>query len=227
MSPKAIDQNSEKQQQQQQLLKKSQKSLRICCYGSSSSRTQERYTNDAYNLGYTLCKRGHTCVNGAGRFGCMGALNSGAEDASKDSTSSSNLGKVVGVIHEMFIKDTVGGEGGSSSKSGSKSGNGRSHDWLAKCAPVFSTCNNAEIRVAGGNDLQERKRMLVEGVDALIVMPGGPGTFDEVCFNNVFLFHSIDEGLPQKEIHPISLTSGMGDGVFKANWNYQYPNCLC
>lgn len=191
MAPKAVDQNIDQHHQQQQqrehTTKPPQKSLRICCYGSSSSRTQERYTNDAYNLGYTLCERGHTCVNGAGKFGCMGALNSGAEDASKNSKSSSNLGKIVGVIHEMFIKDTVRGEGGSSSSTiSSSSGNGRSHDWLTKCAPVFSTCDNAEIHIAGGNDLQERKRMLVEGVDALIVMPGGPGTFDEVRFSYGF-----------------------------------------
>ncbi len=48
--------------------------LRICCYGSSSSRTPAKYTDAAYNLGYHLAKRGHTCVNGAGSageyFGC-------------------------------------------------------------------------------------------------------------------------------------------------------------
>ena len=40
--------------------------LRICCYGSSSSRTPPKYTNAAYELGKILAKRGHTCVNGAG-----------------------------------------------------------------------------------------------------------------------------------------------------------------
>jgi predicted Rossmann-fold nucleotide-binding protein len=34
--------------------------------------------------------------------------------------------------------------------------------------------------IARGNDLQERKRLLVEGADALAVLPGGPGTWDEV-----------------------------------------------
>ena len=37
-----------------------------------------------------------------------------------------------------------------------------------------------ELIVAGGDDLRERKRLLVEGADALIVLPGGPGTWDEV-----------------------------------------------
>ena len=36
------------------------------------------------------------------------------------------------------------------------------------------------ILVASGNDLRERKRLLVENADALVVLPGGPGTFDEV-----------------------------------------------
>lgn len=47
------------------------KSLRICCYGSSSAKTPERFTKEAFALGYILAKRGHTCVNGAGSFGCM------------------------------------------------------------------------------------------------------------------------------------------------------------
>ena len=34
--------------------------------------------------------------------------------------------------------------------------------------------------VAGGDDLGERKRLLVEHCDALIVMPGGVGTLDEL-----------------------------------------------
>ena len=37
-----------------------------------------------------------------------------------------------------------------------------------------------EMLVAGGKDLQERKRMLVDRADALIVLPGGPGTWDEL-----------------------------------------------
>lgn len=141
-------------------IEKSNSSLRICCYGSSSSRTQERYKTDAYILGQTLSRRGHTCVNGAGAFGCMGALNKGVEDAN-------GPGGVFGVIHEMFIKKDE------SSKTGKDS-------WLEGCAPVFLNSDNAEIFVAGGNDLQQRKKKLVENADALIVMPGGPGTFDEL-----------------------------------------------
>lgn len=45
--------------------------LRICCYGSSSSNTPSKFKREAFKLGYILAKRGHTCVNGAGSFGCM------------------------------------------------------------------------------------------------------------------------------------------------------------
>jgi predicted Rossmann-fold nucleotide-binding protein len=143
--------------------------LRVCCYGSSSSRTPSRYTDAAYRLGRALALRGHTCVNGAGSSGCMDAMNVGANDAG---------GRIVGVIHEMFVR-----EGG---------------DWFEGTSSVFRPSSEGgdggggtttttdggggvhEIVIARGNDLQERKRLLVEGADALAVLPGGPGTWDEV-----------------------------------------------
>jgi predicted Rossmann-fold nucleotide-binding protein len=81
----------------------------------------------------------------------MAAMNQGASDHS---------GKIVGVIHEMFVVD--------------------GSDWLEGSHSVFAE-NKRQLLVARGNDLQERKRLLVEGADALVVLPGGPGTWDEVC----------------------------------------------
>ena len=121
--------------------------LRICCYGSSSSRTPEKYTNAAYNLGKILARRGHTCVNGAGSAGCMAAMNNGANDGN---------GHIVGVIHEKFVVD--------------------GSDWFEGAHSVFRDGNN-EILIARGNDLQERKKLLVENADALIVLPGGKMIF--------------------------------------------------
>lgn len=40
-----------------------------------------------------------------------------------------------------------------------------------------------EILVAGGDDLQERKKLLVRDSDGLVVLPGGPGTWDEVSMS--------------------------------------------
>ena len=50
------------------------------------------------------------------------------------------------------------------------------------------------ILIAKGNDLQERKKLLVKDADALIVLPGGPGTWDELwemaCARHIG-FHSM------------------------------------
>lgn len=139
------------------LAERAPKALRVTCYGSSSSKTPEKYLKEARNLGYALAKRGHTCVNGAGSFGCMAAMNDGAAEGN---------GHIVGVIHEMFVVD--------------------GSDWCQRdggAHEVFHKNENGPTReclVAGGKDLQERKRLLVEGADALVVLPGGPGTWDEV-----------------------------------------------
>ena len=50
--------------------------LNVCVYGSSSSRTPERYLAAARDLGGLLARRGDLCINGAGANGVMGALNS-------------------------------------------------------------------------------------------------------------------------------------------------------
>eukprot|EP00339_Tiarina_fusa_P001771 CAMPEP_0117026780 /NCGR_PEP_ID=MMETSP0472-20121206/19655_1 /TAXON_ID=693140 ORGANISM="Tiarina fusus, Strain LIS" /NCGR_SAMPLE_ID=MMETSP0472 /ASSEMBLY_ACC=CAM_ASM_000603 /LENGTH=306 /DNA_ID=CAMNT_0004733881 /DNA_START=48 /DNA_END=968 /DNA_ORIENTATION=+ len=147
--------------------KAASKSLRVTCYGSSSAKTPERYLKEARALGYILAKRGHVCVNGAGSFGCMAAMNDGAVAGN---------GHIVGVIHEMFLvdngyfdrKDERGGGAHKAfrptSSDGDRSGDG----------PI------REILVAGGDDLQQRKKFLVDKADGLIVLPGGPGTWDEL-----------------------------------------------
>lgn len=86
----------------------------------------------------------------------QGALNNGCSD---------NNGKIVGVIHEMWVID---GESHSAFQSG-----------------------NRELLIARGDDLQERKKLLVKDADAIIVLPGGPGTWDELmemaCAKNLGL----------------------------------------
>ena len=71
-------------------------------------------------------------------------------------------GHIVGVIHEMFLVD--------------------GNDWLDRDGGAHSVFNTSgenkptgqkggphrEILIAGGSDLQERKRLLVEGAEALI-----------------------------------------------------------
>ncbi|KAL3926381.1 MAG: hypothetical protein SGARI_005629, partial [Bacillariaceae sp.] len=155
------------------------KSLRITCYGSSSSKTPEKYLKEASALGYILAKRGHVCVNGAGSFGCMAAMNDGVLEGD---------GHVVGVIHEMFLVDNgywgVDGvvirDGGAHAVF-AKAKTRSKHD-KEKVTTVDSSTEKPvrEILVAGGSDLQERKKLLVQKCDGLVVLPGGPGTWDEL-----------------------------------------------
>ena len=128
-----------------------ERQLRVCCYGSSSSKTPQKFLDEAYQLGKELAKRGHVCVNGGGRYGCMGAMNDGAADGN---------GTIVGVIHECFVVD-----------------HGTCHDIFS---PTKNNKKNISLVTVGGNDLQERKRLLVQDADAIIVLPGGPGTWDEL-----------------------------------------------
>jgi len=96
--------------------------------------------------------------------GCMAAMNRGANDGN---------GAIIGVIHEKFVVD--------------------GSDWFEGAHSVFNTTKH-RIVVAKGNDLQERKKLLVQGADGLVVLPGGPGTWDELwemaCARHIG-FHSM------------------------------------
>eukprot|EP00527_Entomoneis_sp_CCMP2396_P005993 CAMPEP_0198139312 /NCGR_PEP_ID=MMETSP1443-20131203/2651_1 /TAXON_ID=186043 /ORGANISM="Entomoneis sp., Strain CCMP2396" /LENGTH=312 /DNA_ID=CAMNT_0043801417 /DNA_START=29 /DNA_END=964 /DNA_ORIENTATION=- len=173
---------------------RAEKPLRVCCYGSSSAETPLTYLQSAAEVGYILAKRGHTCVNGAGTFGCMAAMNQGA--AAGD-------GHIVGVIHKMWLVDGADVE----KQWGIKAlRDGGAHSVFDTPSTVIIEANGErvhepsgkegggpvrEMRIAGGKDLQERKKLLVEGADALIVLPGGPGTWDELwemaCARNIGL----------------------------------------
>lgn len=149
------------------------RSLKITCYGSSSAKTPEAYLKEARSLGYILAKRGHVCINGAGSFGCMAAMNDGAMEGN---------GHIVGVIHEMFLVDD--GYGGKTvDRDGGAHPAFRSAVTKTSQMPFGEPTGEGPIReilVAGGNDLQQRKKMLVEKAEGLVVLPGGPGTWDEL-----------------------------------------------
>ncbi|KAL7567612.1 hypothetical protein ACA910_000208 [Epithemia clementina (nom. ined.)] len=187
---------------------KAAKPLRVCCFGSSSGKTPETYLRSAAEVGYLLAVRGHTCVNGAGTYGCMSAMNEGA---------AAGNGHIVGVIHKLWLVDgddrakeygvTDLHDGGAHSvfdnTKGMKKATSRTETAVTDIPqshggphPALSTPKTKggpvrEMLVAGGKDLQERKRLLVEGADGLIVLPGGPGTWDELwemaCARNIGL----------------------------------------
>lgn len=172
--------------------------LRICCYGSSSARTPAKFLKEAWNLGYILAKRGHTCVNGAGSYGCMvrvclvlvstqchsnciallispscSCLYLLNQAAMNDGADAGN-GHIVGVIHEMFIVD------GNDWYCNRDGGAHRLFRHQVNNKATTEGGPHREILIAGGKDLQERKRLLVKDANGLIVLPGGPGTWDEV-----------------------------------------------
>lgn len=178
------------------LLAPASKSLRVVCYGSSSSKTPEKYLEEARALGYILARRGHICVNGAGSFGCMAAVNAGA---------ASGNGHIVGVIHEMFVVD--------------------GSDWCVRDGGAHKVFQNPserdgpirELLVAGGDDLQERKKLLVKDAEALVVLPGGPGTWDEVRPSLTCVIHTIGLSTPHLADTCISCVA-VGNGVRSQHW---------
>jgi uncharacterized protein (TIGR00730 family) len=127
-----------------------------------------------------MAKRGHVCVNGAGSFGCMAAMNDGAVEGN---------GHIVGVIHEMWLTEPEGNDTCNKNipsqfagTNGAPVRDGGAHAAFASnnLSQVVKNGPVREILVAGGKNLQERKRLLMEGADALLVLPGGPGTWDEL-----------------------------------------------
>jgi len=120
-------------------------SLRLCVFGSSRATTKDTYKAEAETLGRLISEAGHININGAGKFGCMGACNRGS--------MSVNGAVVEGVIHKMWMPE------------GQK-------DELQK--------GMTSLHVADGPTLTERKRLLCEQSDGFLVLPGGPGTYDEL-----------------------------------------------
>ena len=97
----------------------------------------------------------------------MGALNDGVRDG---------RGSIVGVIHDMFLID-----GGKYHPVFDDDANTTRKNKELEQQQQQQQPGKRELIVAGGNDLQERKKKLMEGTNGIMVLPGGTGTFDEVC----------------------------------------------
>ena len=67
--------------------------MRICLYGSGSRKIDEKYTDEAYELGCVMAEYGHTLVFGGGATGMMGACAKGVHD---------NNGKSIGIAPEWI-----------------------------------------------------------------------------------------------------------------------------
>lgn len=66
----------------------------VCVFCASSANIDERYLENAYQLGRLLAQEGWRCVNGGGAVGLMGAVTDGTLDAS---------GEVTGVIPKFMV----------------------------------------------------------------------------------------------------------------------------
>ena len=169
--------------------------LSICVYGSSSKTTRPDYLEASREMGRLLAAGGHTCINGGGKTGCMGALNEGCLG---------NGGSVVAVMHRMWMDE----EGSANATSSLGISDMRSDD------------ATLEILIADGPTLTERKDMLATPADCFIAMPGGPGTFEElwemVCQRQLGLPAPAVEGGPRGRGPVVMVnTDGYYDGFME------------
>lgn len=111
----------------------------VCVFCASSANIDERYLEDARDLGRLLAESGWRCVNGGGAVGLMGAVTDGTLDAD---------GEVTGVIPKFMVD------------------NGWCYDRLED---VIVTA-----------DMHQRKQIMSEMADAVVAMPGGVGTMEEL-----------------------------------------------
>ena len=120
-------------------MKREQSRGNVCVFAASSDRIDERYIQDARELGVLLADNGWRCVNGGGAVGLMGAVTDGALDAG---------GEVTGVIPKFMVDK----------------------GWLyARLEDVIVTA-----------DMHQRKQMMSDMADAVISLPGGVGTLEEL-----------------------------------------------
>ena len=139
------------------------------------------FHNILFGYWFGLCCNGRIWPQAPAKHLTISIATTKRTQAAMNDGADAGNGHLVGVIHEMFLAD--------------------GNDWLERDGGAHSVFANSqdnisggptrEILIAGGNDLQERKRLLVEGDEALVVLPGGPGTFDElwemVCARNLGL----------------------------------------
>jgi predicted Rossmann-fold nucleotide-binding protein len=48
--------------------------LKICVFGSSSSKTSQNFCDNSFLLGESIANKGLICINGGGMGGCMGGI---------------------------------------------------------------------------------------------------------------------------------------------------------
>lgn len=124
----------------------------IAIYCASSDKIHPDYFTDARQLATALVKAGYAIVNGGGRMGLMGEINTAAIEAG---------GTAIGVI-PRFMDEA-----------------GRAHPSLTRKIVT--------------EDMHTRKSTMASLASAVIALPGGVGTFEEMTeimtWQKLGLFH--------------------------------------
>ena len=146
--------------------------MRICIYAASSAHCDAQYREDARLLGETLARAGHTLVYGGGAVGSMGALADGALGAG---------GEVIGIIPRFMVELEWGWPGlveppveGQPGQRPAMDGPG----WRQPPGMVAGYTGGITMQFV--EDMRERKHQLLTGSDAVIALPGGCGTLEEL-----------------------------------------------
>ncbi len=146
--------------------------MRICIYAASSAHSDPAYREDARALGATLAHAGHTLVYGGGAVGSMGALAEGALTAG---------GEVIGVIPRFMVELAWGWPGKGDVQPGSSPDRDRRGDLDCPTADAATQSRGERgLTLDVVEDMRERKHRLLAGSDAVIALPGGCGTLEEL-----------------------------------------------
>lgn len=146
--------------------------MRICVYCASSDQTDTLYRDAASELGRLLAEAGCQLVCGGGSVGSMGALADGALAAG---------GEVIGIL-PRFMADLEWGWPGKAqhpmhAPPGQRPDPG-CPGW--RQGPGTVAGRNGWFTMEYVEDMRERKHRLLTGSDAVVALPGGCGTLEEL-----------------------------------------------
>ena len=131
----------------------------VCVYCASSSKINPRYFEAARETGRLLAQNGMRCVCGAGNQGLMGTL----ADSVLNDKEWDELDKIVKASLNSFLEN--GGE-------------------VLGVIPRFMIdegwCHKGLTETIVTADMHERKERMAQEADAVIALPGGCGTMEEL-----------------------------------------------
>ncbi|MBS0433040.1 MAG: LOG family protein [Proteobacteria bacterium] len=146
--------------------------MRICVYCASSDRADPVYREAAFRTGELLAQARCTVVYGGGSAGSMGAVADGAL---------SKGGEVIGIL-PRFMADLEWGWPGKAQHQGDAAPGQRPDQGCPgwRQGPGTAAGRNGWFTMEYVSDMRERKHRLLSDSDAVIALPGGCGTLEEL-----------------------------------------------